>query len=367
MNVKQKSDRIAFVIAALACCNGAATYAADPALSPQTPLSTLRQAASLTPAQAVMQAEGFIVENGYTSAPATISKKNLAHETVEFARSTDDLLKQRRSTLVPTACAYGAGRTNGAGGANGWTVVFRYRNAPANAPTGRAVTMDLDGGRKRVEHKDARRAAWTPWPADPAASQQTPAVAPAPLPATKPNSVWVTDGAFAPKLAPVTDAGGGFQVQPPIGYVLQTTTAPNNAGSVRAWVSPARPDGTHGFLMVTVITPPAAEADKYPLATVLDKMLEGIARRRTNGKRTVTESGTVAGQAFVRARWEGTDAATGLLMRGFSYVTRNGGTFIHLSSQDIAPHDKDALPLAEAAALTFKKPLAPSGAPAVNP
>jgi hypothetical protein len=45
-------------------------------------------------------------------------------------------------------------------------------------------------------------------------------------------------------------------------------------------------------------------------------------------------------------------------MRGFMYVAIDGNQFIAISSQDVVPHDEEALKLAETAALTFR-PLRP--------
>jgi hypothetical protein len=43
-------------------------------------------------------------------------------------------------------------------------------------------------------------------------------------------------------------------------------------------------------------------------------------------------------------------------MHGFNYVAMDGDKVIQLSSQDVAPHHRGALELAETAVLTFKKP-----------
>jgi hypothetical protein len=43
------------------------------------------------------------------------------------------------------------------------------------------------------------------------------------------------------------------------------------------------------------------------------------------------------------------------MMHGFSYVTIDKGLLVQISSQDVEPYDKEALGLAEAAALTFVK------------
>jgi hypothetical protein len=42
-------------------------------------------------------------------------------------------------------------------------------------------------------------------------------------------------------------------------------------------------------------------------------------------------------------------------MHGFSYSAFDGRTFIRIASQDVRQHQAQALALAEAAALTFRK------------
>jgi hypothetical protein len=113
--------------------------------------------------KAVRLAEEFIARNGYTDAPA--DKNNLSHETVEFYRNTEELLKSRHNTLEPKA--YGVYH-HGRGNEKGWTVVFRYsgkviaeiekltNSALKGNPTlsGRAVTMNENFENLLVEHKD---------------------------------------------------------------------------------------------------------------------------------------------------------------------------------------------------------------------
>jgi len=57
----------------------------------ETPIEELPEA------KAVRIAEEFVAQNGYTDLPADKSK--IAHETVEFARNLDELLKMRANTL----------------------------------------------------------------------------------------------------------------------------------------------------------------------------------------------------------------------------------------------------------------------------
>ncbi len=119
----------------------------------KTPMKPTQQkkVTKLTEAQAIEFAEKFIVRNGYTELP--LEKENLAYESIEWKSNVDEMLKMRHDTLERKA--FGISRDN-KGNSAGWTVVFKYKNlsddqTPKN---GRAVTMNLDGSKARVEHKD---------------------------------------------------------------------------------------------------------------------------------------------------------------------------------------------------------------------
>ena len=72
-------------------------------------------------------------------------------------------------------------------------------------------------------------------------------------------------------------------------------------------------------------------------------------------KQSEIERGQIDGLTFVRAHWEGTERTTKYKMRGFIYVAAAGPGMIYISSKDTAPEHLQSLPLAEAAALTFRK------------
>jgi hypothetical protein len=108
--------------------------------------------------------------------------------------------------------------------------------------------------------------------------------------------------------------------------------------------------------MLIIAAPPPGEGNPYTLDQVLAKLLAGIERRRKNWKQSKTEQGTINSVKFARAYWQGTDIETGRPMHGFNYVAMDGDKVIQLSSQDVAPHHRGALELAETAVLTFKKP-----------
>jgi len=177
--------------------------------------------------------------------------------------------------------------------------------------------------------------------------------APTDKPVAKPP-VWTPDRSVHDRLAaPVRF--GAYQIQPPKDYVAQSQPGPEGS-TATAWVGAQRTDGTRPYVTVMLLAPPPGEAGAYTPDQVLIKLTDAIARRRTNWKQTPTESGTVNGHVFVRTRWEGTDPATNRRMHGFNYVARSGTTFVQISSQDVEPYDRAALPLAEASALTFRKP-----------
>ena len=109
------------------------------------------QKGPLTESEAVALAERFIAENGYTDLPPDRTK--LSHETIESESNTDKMLEQRHDTLERRAYGVRSGRK---GSGPGWTVVFRYKH-PRDGQmrsNGRAVTMNLDGSKPRVEHVD---------------------------------------------------------------------------------------------------------------------------------------------------------------------------------------------------------------------
>ena len=101
-------------------------------------------------AKAVRLAEAFIAQNGYTDLPP--DSNSLVYETIEYADNIDELLRWRHDTLERKA--YGILRESK--NAPGWTIVFRYKHPDSQQMrrNGRAVTMNVDGSKMRVEHKD---------------------------------------------------------------------------------------------------------------------------------------------------------------------------------------------------------------------
>jgi hypothetical protein len=109
------------------------------------------QKGQLTQSEAIALAERFIAENGYTD--LSPDKTKLSYETIEWESNVDKMLEQRHDTLERRAYGVVSRRK---GGEPGWTIVFRYKH-PRDRQTrsnGRAVTMNLDGSKPRVEHVD---------------------------------------------------------------------------------------------------------------------------------------------------------------------------------------------------------------------
>ena len=186
---------------------------------------------------------------------------------------------------------------------------------------------------------------------------QLSAADPAPaVPAWKPNAETVTE------LAPATQFAD-FEIQPPKGYQGAPPKTGPGGNQAFVWVSNPRQDGTRAYLMVTVMTLPPGEAGAETPEQVQAKMLAAIQKRRTGWTNTAPEKGTINGLAFSRAYWQANDAATGKVMKGFSYVARLGDTFVQLSSQDVVHGGEKCLGIAEAAVLTFKAATAAEPAP----
>jgi len=173
--------------------------------------------------------------------------------------------------------------------------------------------------------------------------------APTAEPATGPLPVWTTDPAVLEKLAGYQDLDN-YQIRPPLEYPLARTVAPK--ATIFAWSGPLRPDQTAP--MITIIVAKPMPAQKSP-EQIMQDLLDGIKRRRQDWQQSTFERGLVNGLAFLRARWSGTEPSKGWNMHGLMYVAQDNDALIQISTEDVEPHDKEALRISEAAALTFKK------------
>jgi hypothetical protein len=167
---------------------------------------------------------------------------------------------------------------------------------------------------------------------------------------------------WSPSQALLKKLGGlfsveGYLLQPPANYklVIPDTGVPEGVSSY-VWLGEERKDKTHPLLMVTLLVPPPEEARKLSPAEVATTLLAGIKDQRRDWTQTPMATGTVQGLKFVRIGWTGIDKKEKRKMQGWMMVAHDGDTFIALSSQDIVPYAEQSLPLAEAAARTFKLP-----------
>ncbi len=122
----------------------------DPAglMKIEKPSYKLRNGALLDEQAAIQAAEKFIADNGYTDLPPLADPRQLTNESIEWESEPDKKIKLRHNSLERDAYSVSPGSRNGLG----WTVGFRYKDGDSR--TGRAVTMDRDGGNIRVEHQD---------------------------------------------------------------------------------------------------------------------------------------------------------------------------------------------------------------------
>ena len=167
------------------------------------------------------------------------------------------------------------------------------------------------------------------------------------------QSAWTPDKILAGKLDTTADVDD-FQLRLPSAYQAKAITGPPGS-LINAWVGPARSDGTRPSIVLTIQSVLDKDPSKNTLEAALKIFLENAEKRAKNWTRTALEKGSVNGLSFIRARWRGVNPTTGRIMHGFNYVTIKDRKVIQISSQDLEPHNKEGLDLAEAAALTFKK------------
>ncbi len=148
---------------------------------------------------------------------------------------------------------------------------------------------------------------------------------------------------------------GRYQLRAPKGYQPQARPAYATLTGC-TWTGTARDDNSRPYLMLLIFTPPAGAEDRFTLEQLFAQMLSTLSMKRDKWQQSPTEAGLVNGMMFLRAYWAGIDKDSGHPMKGFCYMAQDGKTFVQLSSQEYEPHDKTALPLAEAAALTLQKP-----------
>lgn len=106
-------------------------------------------------AAAVLVAEKFIAENGYTDLPFEQLKERPDRERIEWSADRSQMLKLRRNTLRPHAIGakfYGDAENPS------WNIAFDFtESATDERQTCRVITMQFDGTHIRMNHKDGIR------------------------------------------------------------------------------------------------------------------------------------------------------------------------------------------------------------------
>jgi hypothetical protein len=117
----------------------------------------------LTESEAILRAEEFIIQNGYTDLPPLEDKSKLSFDIMD-GPDPETVLKYRYNTLEFKA--YGIIDGSPVDPNGGWTVVFRYNKNNEGLRQlipdfneyieeyGRAVTMDAYGDNIRMVHQD---------------------------------------------------------------------------------------------------------------------------------------------------------------------------------------------------------------------
>jgi hypothetical protein len=117
-------------------------------------ICTLTHGHSLSQDDAVLIAEKFVAENGYTNTSTPVKEK-LDFESLEFSSRRDELLTFRKNSLRPRAIGVKRGsRTD----KDGWSIAFDYENSILRSrDICRVVTMAPDGSKIVMQHVEGIR------------------------------------------------------------------------------------------------------------------------------------------------------------------------------------------------------------------
>jgi hypothetical protein len=164
-------------------------------------------------------------------------------------------------------------------------------------------------------------------------------------------SAWEPDKALLDQLEPYQDVEG-YQIRLPKGYSLTQLPMATPAGmKLFFWMGPRQADGGASFVQVSLVALPSQET-KLNLATALAGAQDALKAQQREWQQTPAEPGQINGLPSLRVQNRG--AQGGAKVRGFMYAVQDGSTLIMISGA--APEaNADALKLAEAAALTFRK------------
>jgi hypothetical protein len=176
---------------------------------------------------------------------------------------------------------------------------------------------------------------------------------PGPRPDPQEDAGWQPDATLLDELAPAEDVAG-YQIRPPKGFAKSGPDKPiAGVKAIPFWFGTARADEPAPQLKVQVSTVPAEMAP--PLEEALSGQLSLPKQQLERWSQLEPERGKVNGLDFLRVRWSGTDPRTKAKTSGFTYVAQDGENSVTLSGQATGPEQENALKLAEAAVLTFKK------------
>jgi hypothetical protein len=164
---------------------------------------------------------------------------------------------------------------------------------------------------------------------------------------------WTADQAMLDRLGEAVEVEG-YELWPPKDYEPSPNAPTPPVGKMHAWIGRARPDGGRPFVMLTLIpAPPSVPEGPEALDGVLQRLLDGVKRRSMEWEQSEFEKGTINGVTFVRSRWKATQMNKQL--EGVTYAAIDGRTVIQLWSQDVVPVQDQAIDLADASIMTFRK------------
>ncbi len=125
---------------------------------------SFRNPPKITQTQAILLAETFIKDNGYTEAPADKSKiqYELLDRLIEGKSTIDTILKRRHNALHPKAYYFSEDK---------WGIDIGFLSSNVKVDTlysnqwktnlpGRAVIVSKDGSEVRIAHKDPIFSTW---------------------------------------------------------------------------------------------------------------------------------------------------------------------------------------------------------------
>jgi len=170
-------------------------------------------------------------------------------------------------------------------------------------------------------------------------------------------SSWKLDKALLDQLEPYQDVEG-YQIRLPKGFnATPLPITPPQGQKLFHWMAPRQGAGgasSTSFVQVFLATAPSPEAAKANLEPALTTATEGMKRDQREWKQMPAEAGRINGLPCLRVKFQGVLAGSGAKTRGFAYAAQDGSVVIAISVVS-AGDNAEALKLAEAAALTFRK------------